>query len=132
MIKIGYRPLKSDPCVYIKKTKTNKLIMICLYVDDTVIAVHRDDLNEWIKDKKLIADAYAVKDLGQCQWILNMKVTRDRANRTITLSQQAYIERILAQFDMGETRSVSTPAAKIDLLLPVDGTYTSSIESNWS
>jgi hypothetical protein len=122
MVKIGYRPLKTDPCVYIKKTKTKKLIMICLYVDDTVIAVHRDDLNEWIKDKKFIAETYAVKDLGQCQWILNMKVTRDRTNRTITLSQQAYIERILAQFEMEEARSVSTPAAKTDLLLPVDGT----------
>jgi hypothetical protein len=100
-----------------------------LYVDDTIIAVHRDDLNEWTKDKKSIADTYAVKDLGQCQWILNMKVTRDRVNRTITLSQQAYVERILSQFDMEETRTVSTPASKADLCLPVDGTTPTPLNS---
>ena len=36
-------------------------------------------------DKKAIAAQYAIKDLGECEWILNMKVTRDRSNRTMTL-----------------------------------------------
>src|SRR6185369_17681240 len=94
MMKIGYTSLKTDPCVYRKISQTGKLMLICLYVDDTVIAVHPDDVQEWERDKRKIGEAYPIKDLGECQWILNMKVTRDRIKRTINLSQQAYIERI--------------------------------------
>jgi hypothetical protein len=120
MLKLGYRPLKSDPCVYKKLSKTGRHILICLYVDDTIISVHRDDLAEWEADKEKISSTYAIKDLGECQWILNMKVTRDRNKHTITLSQQAYIERMIKQYGLENTRSVSTPAAPVDLTLPAD------------
>ena len=76
---LGYQVLRSDPCVYIKRSKTNKLIIICLYVDDTVFAFDRTDAAEWKQDKEQIANAYAIKDLGECKWILNMKVTRDQS-----------------------------------------------------
>jgi hypothetical protein len=122
MLKLGFKPLLSDPCVYRKRSKTGKLIIICLYVDDTIIAVHRADMDEWNQYKQQIANAYAIKDIGECQWILNMKVTRDRAKRTITLSQQAYIERIVSDFDLAETRTVQSQAAPCDLNFPIDGT----------
>ena len=36
--KLGYKSLISDPCVYVKKSRNSKLIILSLYVDDTVIA----------------------------------------------------------------------------------------------
>jgi transposase InsO family protein len=120
MMKIGYEPLKTDPCVYKKISQTGKLMLVCLYVDDTMIAVHKDDVQEWERDKARIADAYPIKDLGECQWILNMKVTRDRAKRVITLSQRAYIERITTERGMAETRTVSTPVTPGDFNMPID------------
>lgn len=123
LIKIEYVQLKSDPCIYIKKSRTGRKILLALYVDDTIIAVHRDDLNEWYTDKSVIGGAYAIKDLGECQWVLNMKLTRDRTQGTITLSQEAYINRVVADYGMKQTRSVSTPAENCDLTSrPVDGT----------
>jgi hypothetical protein len=121
MKSLGYRALRSDPCVYIKCSKTDRLIIICLYVDDTVIAFTRFDLAEWTADKRSIAAEYAIKDLGECRWILNMKITRDRPNRTITLSQAAYIERIISQYGMSECRTTSNPARIGDLYEPIDG-----------
>jgi hypothetical protein len=122
MRKLGYTALRSDPCVYVKTSKTNQLIILCLYVDDTMIAFDQADTDEWIEDKKKIAHTYAIKDLGECQWILNMKVVRDRENRTITLSQQAYIERMLSHYGMGESRTVDNPTQVGDLWKPIDGT----------
>jgi transposase InsO family protein len=121
MKKLGYRALRCDPCVYIKYSKNNRLIIICLYVDDTVIAFDRADLAEWTADKKSIAATYAIKDLGECQWILNMKVIRDRPNHIITLSQEAYVERIIDEYGMREVRSATNPATVGDLYLPADG-----------
>lgn len=121
MHKLGYRALRSDPCVYTKLTRSNKLMILSLYVDDTVIAFHRDDLEEWTQDKTAISAAYAIKDLGECNWILNMKVIRDRNSRTITLSQQAYIERIAKQLGVDDGRTVTTPLDTNNLYSPKDG-----------
>ena len=109
MQKLGYRALRSDPCVYIKLSRTNRLIILSLYVDDTVICFHKDDRQEWLADKLAIAQTYAIKDMGECNWILNMKVTRDRAARTITLSQQAFIERITKQLGPEEAQAEKVP-----------------------
>ena len=107
---LGYKPLRSDPCVYIKRSRTNRLIILCLYVDDTLIAFHKQDQEEWFSDKKEISRQFPIQDLGECNWILNMKVIRDREKRTITLSQQAFIERIAEQYAPDKTgRTVDTP-----------------------
>ena len=115
MKRLGFKPLVSDPCVYMKQSKTNRLILIGLYVDDTIISVHRDDIAEWESYKKKINETFTIKDLGECKWILNIKVTRDRKNKTITLSQQAYTERIAAEHGLSQTRTVTTPIRIEDL-----------------
>jgi hypothetical protein len=117
---INYTPLISDPCVYIKYTQ-NGLILLSLYVDDTIAAYNKEDKRVWERDKEAIASHYAIKDLGECEWILNMKVTRDRAHRTMSLSQEAYINRIISEFQLDNVKSASTPASIGDLYLPIDG-----------
>jgi len=74
-----------------------------------VIAFYRDDKDEWFEDKESIGKTYPIKDMGECNWILNMKVTRDRKLRTITLCQQACVERIIKQFNVRDSRKVITP-----------------------
>ena len=131
MKSIGYTPLISDPCVYVKRTQSDRLIILSLYVDDTIAACDKKDISVWERDKKAIADHYAIKDLGECEWILNMKVTRDRINRTITLSQEAYIERIIREFGMENVRTASTPASIGDLYIPADGTDPQLLNAKW-
>src|SRR5262249_8687128 len=115
---LGYNPLRSDTCVYIKHSQTNQLIILCLYVDDTVIAFAQVDRDEWMADKDRIAAQYAIKDLGECHWILNMAVKRDRTHRLLTLSQQAYIERSAKTFGVADSRTVSTPIDVSSLHVP--------------
>jgi hypothetical protein len=49
-------------------------------------------------------------------------VTRDRKNRVTTLSQEAYVKRILEQFGMKDSKSVVNPSKCGDLLVPLDKT----------
>jgi hypothetical protein len=122
MRSIGYTPLVSDPCVYIKRTQSGKLIILSLYVDDTIAAFDKRNKAIWESDKKAIATHYAIKDLGECEWILNMKVTRDRKYKTILLSQEAYLDRIINEFDMETAKPTDNPAPIGDLYMPTDGT----------
>ena len=43
----------------------------------------------------IIKSKYDLKDLGDCAWILNMKLIRDYTKGTIILSQEAYIRQAL-------------------------------------
>ena len=47
-----------------------------------------------------LAYAFAMKDLGAAKQILGMKICRDRKNRTLTLSQADYVEKVLQCFSM--------------------------------
>jgi hypothetical protein len=50
-----------------------------------------------------------MKDLGAAKKILGMRITRDRKNRKLTLSQSEYIEKVLERFRMQNEKLVSTP-----------------------
>ena len=52
-----------------------------------------------------------MKYLGAAKQILGMRITRDRKNHKLTLSQSDYIEKVLERFRMKNAKIVSTPLA---------------------
>ena len=61
--------------------------------------------------KKKLANSFSMKDLGAAKKILGMKITRDRNNHKLTLSQGEYIIKVLERFNMQDEKPVSTPLA---------------------
>ena len=61
--------------------------------------------------KRKLAKSFAMKDLGAAKQILGMRITRDRKNHKLTLSQGEYIEKVLQRFRMQNAKPVSTPLA---------------------
>jgi hypothetical protein len=59
--------------------------------------------------KTTIKSRFEMDDLGECKWVLGMRVTRDRANRTLTLSQDWYCKEILDEYGMLNCRPITTP-----------------------
>ncbi len=86
-----------------------------MYVDDIIVAAPRaDDIRGIVQD---LNTEFKVKDLGQLEFYLGIKVDRNREMGTITLSQERYIENLLDKFGMADCRPVSTPMdanAKLD------------------
>ena len=50
-----------------------------------------------------------MKDLGEIHWLLNLKIDRDKISGTINISQEAYIDNILARFNLQDAKSYSSP-----------------------
>jgi hypothetical protein len=121
LVSLGYMQLECDKCVFIKRTADGRMIILPLYVDDTLAVYDKQDEHIWLADKAAIASRYAIKDIGDCEWVLNMKLTRDRAARTITLSQEAYIKRVLENFQFSQCKPLSYPCIDADLFLPPAG-----------
>ncbi|KAL6336537.1 hypothetical protein AAG906_025087 [Vitis piasezkii] len=61
--------------------------------------------------KKRLSKSFAMKDLGLVKRILGIRIERDRASKKLCMLQEQYIEKVLARFNMGKAKVVSSPLA---------------------
>ena len=108
----GFEAIDTDCCVFRHPAKG---ALIILYVDDMLIAAPTTAIIE--ETRTILANEFELKELGPVQSFLGLQVTRDRENRTIYLSQEAYVDKILAKFDKQSINPVSTPS-QANLTLP--------------
>ena len=115
LLAFGFVPSTVDPCLFIYNDTANGVVMYgLLWVDDLVILTNntevRNSLVTFLRDTR----NYKLTDKGDADWILGIALTRDRPNRTITLSQQLYVQTILERFrvymDASNARSYDVPA----------------------
>jgi Reverse transcriptase (RNA-dependent DNA polymerase) len=104
----------SDPCVFSMKSKTNKIIIMSIFVDDIIVAYHHDDENEWIEMKAKIIHKYRIKDLGDAKWVLAMNVSRNRAAQTIFLDQANYLGTVLKRLNMEKCNPSLIPGTPLN------------------
>ena len=109
--KLKYKRCQSDPCVYVRMSKNGNVMIIIVFVDDIISAYHTNDEQEWQQFKNRFMKEYKMKDLGNAEWILGMRITRDRKNGTLTIDQEVYVKKVLNEFNMQECKTVSTPEA---------------------
>jgi hypothetical protein len=91
----GFEPLIEDPCIYLRRKDDT---MLALYVDDCLLAANSHDINSALV--AILKDSFGVKDLGEPTRFLGCNLVRDRANRTITLSQIPYVMKTLTRYAM--------------------------------
>jgi hypothetical protein len=78
---------------------------MCLYVDD--ILLFGTDLEVIMETKEFLSKNFEMKDLGEADVILNIKLIKGEDG--ITLSQSHYVEKVLTRFGHMDCTSVSTP-----------------------
>nr|GEX27972.1 zinc finger, CCHC-type [Tanacetum cinerariifolium] len=91
----GFHLNQSDKCVYSKFDDSGKGVIICLYVDDMLI--FGTDQNQVDKTKKFLSSRFLMKDMGEADVILGIKIERE--NKGIVITQSHYIEKILKKFN---------------------------------
>ena len=71
--------------VYFKRLNNGIYIILLLYVDNMLVA--GSNMQDITVLKRKLAKPFAMKDLGAAKKILSMRITRDRKNCKLTLSQ---------------------------------------------
>ena len=102
----GYTQNEADQCVYVKRDNS-KLIIICLYVDDLILASNDDDLLE--SEKRNLSKRFEMDDKGPIHHCLGMEIERDRGEQRLKICQSQYLQKILERFNMADCRPISTP-----------------------
>jgi hypothetical protein len=97
----GFIKNLEEPCVY-KKVSGRTVVFLVLYVDDILLI--RNDISMMKVVKSSLRKSFSMKDLGEAAYILGIKIYRDRSKRLIGLSQDAYIDKVLNQFNMQDSK----------------------------
>ncbi len=58
-----------------------------------------------------MGDKYGITGLGEAKWVLGMLIERDRDDRAIYISQEAFINSVMTRFNLTDAAPVSTPLA---------------------
>ena len=100
----GFVINEADRCVYYRHGGGDSVIL-CLYVDDILIfGTSMIVINEV---KSFLSNSFDMKDLGQADVILNIKLIRDESG--ITLTQSHYVEKVLNRFGFIDSKPSPTP-----------------------
>ena len=82
-----------------------------LYVDDIVLCGTPSEVTRLIS---LFKQRFEIKDLGDIEYLLGIRITRDRQHRSISLSQELYLTKILERFNLADS-SVRDQTSPMDV-----------------
>lgn len=97
-------------------------MIILVYVDDLVLAAKERSTIDSFKTE--FAKTFKIKDLGEIQKILGIRVIRDRKARTITLDQSQYLNGVLNDNSIttAKHKASTTPMNGYESLRPANDT----------
>jgi len=108
LLTLGFRQCYKDQCLYVRHATDNKrVVYLAVYVDD--IALASPSTAELQDVANAIKAEFATTDKGKLDFILGIKVTRDREQRTVHMHQAAFVYELLDRFHMRDCHTAPTP-----------------------
>lgn len=106
VISHGFVQAESDPCVFVKGANTDDWTVLCLYVDDGLIAGKRKKTLDFFISS-LMSEFEVTCHEPSCY--VGMEISRDRGRKALSINQKGYITRMLQRFGMQDCKTVMTP-----------------------
>ena len=102
----GFQQSIDEACVY-KLLKERSVVFLVLYIDDILLIGNNVQLLS--KVKTWLAEQFQMKDLGNAGYVLGIHIIRDRNKRQLALSQESYIDKVIARFSMQNSKKGLMP-----------------------
>ncbi|CAI7799066.1 unnamed protein product, partial [Closterium sp. NIES-53] len=93
---LGFAPSTSDPSLFLHTDTTLPPFYVLVYVDDLVFATADTEALAHVKSE--LQKRHTCTDLSELTSYLGLRITRDRAQRTITLTQSHMVQQVLQRF----------------------------------
>ncbi|CAI7807500.1 unnamed protein product, partial [Closterium sp. NIES-53] len=104
---LGFAPSTADPSLFLRTDTSLPPFYVLVYVDDLVFATA--DTGGLAHVKSELQKRHTCTDLGELRSYLGLQITRDRAQRTITLTQSHMVQQVLQRFDFTYSSPQATP-----------------------
>ncbi|CAI7848294.1 unnamed protein product, partial [Closterium sp. NIES-53] len=104
---LGFAPSTADPSLFLRTDTSLLPFYILVYVDDLVFATA--DTAGLAHVKSELQKRHTCTDLGELRSYLGLQITRDRAQRTISLTQSHMVQQVFQRFDFTYSSPQATP-----------------------
>ncbi|CAI7771204.1 unnamed protein product [Closterium sp. NIES-53] len=104
---LGFAPSTVDPSLFLHTDTTLPPFYILVYVDDLVFATA--DTAGLTHVKLELQKRHTCTNLGELCSYLGLQITRDRARRTVTLTQSHMVQQVLQRFNFTYSSPQATP-----------------------
>ncbi|CAI7908510.1 unnamed protein product, partial [Closterium sp. NIES-53] len=104
---LGFAPATADPSLFLRTDTSLPPFYVLVYVDDIVFATADAEALNLIKSR--LQKRHTCTDLGELCSYLGLQITRDRARRTITLTQSHMVHQVLQCFGFQFSSPQPTP-----------------------
>ncbi|CAI7803885.1 unnamed protein product [Closterium sp. NIES-53] len=104
---LGFAPSPADPSLFLRTDTSLPPFYILVLVDDLIFATADTEALALVKSE--LEKRHTCTDLGELRSYLGLQITRDRAQRTITLTQSHVVHQVLQRFGFRYSSPQSTP-----------------------
>ncbi|CAI7884070.1 unnamed protein product [Closterium sp. NIES-53] len=104
---LGFAPATADPSMFLRTDTLLSPFYVLVYVDDLVFAAADTEALTLVKSE--LQKRHTCTDLGEMRSYLGLQITRDRAWRTITLTQSHMVHQVLQRFGFQFSSPQPTP-----------------------
>ncbi|CAI7776218.1 unnamed protein product [Closterium sp. NIES-54] len=111
---LGFSSSTANPSLFLRTDTSLPPFYILVYVDDLVFATADTEALAHVKSE--LQKRHMCTDLGELTSYLGLRITRDRARRTITLTQSHMVHHVLQRFGFTWSSAHTTPLATGHLL----------------
>ncbi|CAI7770369.1 unnamed protein product [Closterium sp. NIES-53] len=93
---LGFAPSTADPSLFLRSDTSLPPFYIFMYIDSLIFATADTEALTLVKSE--LQKRHTCTDLGELRSYLGLQITRDRARRTITLTQSHMVHQVLQRF----------------------------------
>ncbi|CAI7810721.1 unnamed protein product [Closterium sp. NIES-53] len=104
---LRFAPSTPDPSLFLRTDTSPPPLYVLVYVDDLVFSTADTEALALVKSE--LQKRHTCTDLGELRSYLGLQITRDRAQRTITLTQSHMVHQVLQRFSFRYSSPLSTP-----------------------
>ncbi|CAI7896527.1 unnamed protein product [Closterium sp. NIES-54] len=104
---LGFAPYTADPSLFLRIDTSLPPFYVLVYVNDLVFATTDTEALTLLKSE--LQKRQSCTDLGELRSYLGLQITRDRARRTITLTQSHMVHQVLQRFGFQFSSPQPTP-----------------------
>ncbi|CAI7788810.1 unnamed protein product, partial [Closterium sp. NIES-53] len=104
---LGFVPSTADPSLFLRTDTSLPPFYVLVYVDDLIFATADTKALTLVNSE--LQMRHTCTDLGELRGYLGLQITRDRARRTITLTQSYMVHQVLQRFGFQYSSPQLTP-----------------------
>ena len=107
---VGFRScVNGDPYVLVRRSRTQRFLIIGVYVDDMPTLYHSSDAAEMAEAVGALQQYFDITVVPQIHTLLGMRIQRDSSTGVYTMHQAAYTQKVLEQFGYMDAKPSLAP-----------------------